>query len=104
MATLLRAAGYPGTAGGRGAMRGTPLANSPCLVIVSGANPRVAQQLFPLSGKYAAPILIIVSGRFRRGLARSAEPAHRLGVRRVLPKPFTRKELLSAVHELLDPS
>lgn len=104
MERWLGAAGYTVIAAGHGAMHAPPPANAPCLVIVSVANPRVAQQLFPLLGKYAAPILTIVSGRFRRGLAGSAEAAHRLGVGRVLPKPFTRKELLSAVHELLDPS
>jgi CheY-like chemotaxis protein len=50
---------------------------------------------------YAAPILLL-SGRFRRGLAGSAEAALRLGVKRVLPKPFTRNELLSAVAGSLD--
>jgi CheY-like chemotaxis protein len=43
----------------------------------------------------------VLSGRFRRGLARSAEAARRLGVEMVLPKPFTREELLSAVDEAL---
>src|SRR5258708_39662458 len=103
MERWLGAAGYTVIAAGHGAMHAPPPANAPCLVIVNVANPRVAQQLFPLLGKYAAPILI-VAGRFRRGRAGSAEAAQRLGVKRVLTKPFTRKELLSAVHESLDPS
>jgi hypothetical protein len=41
----------------------------------------------------------LLLARFRRGLAGSAEAARRLGVERVLPKPFTRNELLAAVRE-----
>ncbi|TMH29056.1 MAG: hypothetical protein E6H63_07665 [Betaproteobacteria bacterium] len=54
-----------------------------------------------LKGMYAAPILAL-SARFRRGLAGSVEAARRLGVEKVLPKPFTRKELLAAVRESVD--
>ncbi len=69
----------------------------PILVITDVPSPRRAQALIQsLQAVYAAPILAL-SGRFRRGLAGSAEAARRLGVRKVLPKPFTRKELLSAV-------
>jgi DNA-binding response OmpR family regulator len=75
---------------------------TPCrLVIANVASPRGARPLIEsLQAVYAAPILVL-SGRFRRGLAGSAEAARRLGVKKVLPKPFTRKELLSAVHEAL---
>jgi DNA-binding response OmpR family regulator len=74
---------------------------SPRLVIANVPSPRGAQALIQsLQAVYAAPILVL-SGRFRRGLAGSAEAARRLGVKKVLPKPFTRKELLSAVHESL---
>jgi DNA-binding response OmpR family regulator len=70
---------------------------APCLVIVDVPDPHRAQALIQsLQAVYAAPILVL-SGRFRRGLAGSAEAARRLGVKKVLPKPFTRKELLSAV-------
>ena len=65
-------------------------------------SPRGAQALIQsLQAVYAAPILVL-SGRFRRGLAGSAEAARRLGVKKVLPKPFTRKELLSAVAASLE--
>jgi len=95
-------AGYAVIAADQGAMRAPRRADAPCLVIVNVASPRGAQPLIrSLQAVYAAPILV-VSGRFRRGLAGSAEAAHRLGVRKVLPKPFTRKELLSAVHESLE--
>ena len=75
---------------------------SPRLVIADIPSPRAApSRIEALQALYAAPILVL-SGRFRRGLAGSAEAARRLGVRKVLPKPFTRKELLSAVDEMLE--
>jgi DNA-binding response OmpR family regulator len=73
----------------------------PRLVIADVPNPRRAQALIRSLEVYAAPILV-VSGRFRRGLAESAEAARRLGVKKVLPKPFTLKELLSAVAASLE--
>jgi DNA-binding response OmpR family regulator len=74
----------------------------PCLVIVDVPSPRVAQPLIKsLQSAYAAPILVL-SGLFRPGLAESAHAARQLGVKKVLPKPFTRKELLSAVAEALE--
>ena len=75
---------------------------TPRLVIANVPSPRGAQALIEsLQAVYAAPILVL-SGRFRRGLAGSAEAARRLGVKKVLPKPFTRKELLSAVTASLE--
>jgi len=35
-------------------------------------------------------------------LAGSADAARRLGVKKVLPKPFTRKELLAAMRESVE--
>ena len=79
-------------------------ADTPCLVIVNVASPRAAQPLIQsLQAVYAAPVLVL-SARFRRGLGNSMDVAHRLGVRQVLPKPFTRKELLSAVREAIGDS
>jgi DNA-binding response OmpR family regulator len=79
--------------------RAKPRGEAPRLVIANVASPRGAQPLIDsLRAVYAAPILIL-SARFRRGLEGSAEAAQRLGVRRVLPKPFTREEFLSAVRE-----
>jgi DNA-binding response OmpR family regulator len=73
----------------------------PRLVVVNVASPRGGQPLIDaLRQVYAAPILVL-SGRFRRGLEGSAEAARRLGVRKVLPIPFTREELLAAVDESL---
>ena len=69
----------------------------PTLVIADVPSARGAQSLIrSLQAVYAAPILAL-SGRFRRGLAESKEAARRLGVSGVLPKPFTRKDLLAAV-------
>lgn len=64
--------------------------------------PRVSgfQVAESLGERNSAPVLAI-SARFRRGLGSSAATARRLGVHRVLPKPFTREELLEAVAESL---
>jgi CheY-like chemotaxis protein len=77
-------------------------AQPPRLVIADVPSPRSAQAVIDaLRAVYAAPILAL-SGSFRRGLAGSSEAARRLGVRKVLPIPFTRKDLLSAVEEALE--
>lgn len=76
----------------------------PVLVIANFSRPRDAQtRIQLLQASYGAPILAI-SARFRRGLGTSDETARRLGVQKVLPKPFTRKELLSTVRELIEGS
>jgi len=73
----------------------------PVLVVADVPEPQAAAALIrSLQAVYAAPILAL-SARFRRGLAGSTGAAHRLGVKKVLPKPFTRKELLAAVRESL---
>lgn len=72
---------------------------APALVIANVASPRGADGLIrSLHSVYAAPVLVL-SARFRRGLGASTDVARRLGVTQVLPKPFTRKELLTAVRE-----
>ena len=74
----------------------------PALVVADVPDPESAElQIRSLQQEYAAPILLL-SARFRRGLAGSAEAARRLGVEKVLPKPFTRKELLAAVRESVE--
>ena len=75
----------------------TTVEEPPHLVIIDLPRSRGAQALIQsLKAVYAAPILVL-SGRFRRGLAGSADAARRLGVKKVLPIPFTREELLAAV-------
>jgi DNA-binding response OmpR family regulator len=77
-------------------------ARAPSLVIANVADPQTAgPAIESLHEVYAGPILVL-SARFCRGLAGSAEAARRLGVDKVLPKPFTRKELLFAVREALE--
>ena len=73
----------------------------PALVIADVPDPQSAEALIRSLREYAAPVLVL-SARFRRGLAGSAEAARRLGVKKVLPKPFTRKELLAAVRESVE--
>ncbi len=90
----LHEAGYLVAAAGAGDTK-------PLLVIADVPEPQAADALVRSLRAYAAPILVI-SARFRRGLAGSVEAARRLGVKKVLPKPFTRKELLAAVRESVD--
>jgi CheY-like chemotaxis protein len=73
----------------------------PKLVIKDISDPGSAgNTIEALQAAYAAPILAL-SARFRRGLGTSSEPARRLHVAKVLPKPFTRQQLLRAVRETL---
>ena len=73
----------------------------PRLVITDISEPGSAgDTIEALHAAYAAPILAL-SARFRRGLSGSGEPAQRLHVEKVLPKPFTRQQLLRAVRETL---
>jgi len=87
------------------AVAGVPVKERPVrLVIVNISSPRGVDGLIQsLQASYMAPILVI-SARFRRGLEGSADVARQLGVRKVLPKPFTRAELLVAVHESIQDS
>ena|SRR5690349_4874094 len=73
---------------------------TPALVIADAPDPRSAETLIRSLQEYAAPIMIL-SARFRRGLAGSTEAARRLGVKRVLPKPFTRREFMTALRDAL---
>jgi CheY-like chemotaxis protein len=80
---------------------GPAASGRPCLVIADIASPRRSEATIrSLQALYPAPILAI-SARFRRGLEGSAEAARRLGVTHVLPKPFTRGDLLDAVSDCL---
>jgi DNA-binding response OmpR family regulator len=77
----------------------TKLRVMPRLVIADLSDPGMARAtISSLQAAYSAPILAL-SARFRRGLGGSSEAAHRLQVGKVLPKPFTREELLHAVEQ-----
>jgi DNA-binding response OmpR family regulator len=101
LAGWLREAGYdvitgPADGGPTGAETWVP-----ALVILNVPHPRDASALIrALETKHAAPILV-VSARLQRGIARSADAARRFGVAAVLPKPFTRTELLESVAKAL---
>ena len=72
----------------------------PQLVIADVPVPRSSDKLIKhLRDVYAGPILI-VSARLRRGTSNGV--ARRLGVRKLLAKPFTRSELLMAVIQSMD--
>ena len=74
----------------------------PHLVIIDVPTPRSAEKIIKsIREVHASPILLL-SARFRRGTNSSISVAQQLGVRNVLPKPFTRDELLSAVGESID--
>lgn len=71
------------------------------LVIADVPNPAKADAaLRALRVRYGAPILAI-SGLFRREPRASTGTACRLGVAKVLPKPFSCEEFLWAVRECL---
>ena len=70
---------------------------APVLLIADVSTPRLAHaRVRDLQSVWAAPILL-VSGRFSRGVGECRQVANSLGVRTVLAKPFTREELLAAV-------
>jgi len=76
----------------------------PQLVIADVSNPGSAgATIGALRAAYSVPILSLTA-LFRRGLGGSEEAARRLDVCKVLPKPFTRAELLAAVSESIDRS
>jgi len=83
-------------------LQSLPHVVGPDLVIVDVPAPRSAERIIKsVRAVFASPILLL-SARFRRGTGSSSNVARQLGVRKVLPKPFTRGELLSAVGESID--
>jgi DNA-binding response OmpR family regulator len=59
---------------------------------------RAVQRVYP-----GTPI-IAISGQFRPGLSSSCAAARELGAWRLLPKPFSREDLLSAVRAIITAS
>ena len=77
------------------------ISRPPSLIIANVSHPRDCEALVcPLIDRYRAPV-ILISALFRRGLEASVEAARRFRVPKVLPKPFSREELLAAVEEVI---
>ena len=76
------------------------------LVIVNVYMPRGegANRLRAVRAAYPETPLIAISGQFRSGLGGSSTAAEALGVRQVIAKPFTRRDLLAAVHGVIGPA
>jgi DNA-binding response OmpR family regulator len=75
------------------------------LVIVDVYRPRHegAKRLSAVKAAHPGAPLIAISGQFRPGLVGSCAAADALGVRQVIAKPFSRRELLAAVHGVIGP-
>ena len=76
------------------------------LVIVDVYMPRHegAEKLRAVRAAHPDAPLIAISGQFLPGLAGSCTAAEALGVRQVIAKPFSRRELLAAVHDVIGPA
>ena len=76
------------------------------LVIVDVYMPRHegANRLRAVKAAYPETPLIAISGQFRSGLVGSCTAAAALGVRQVIAKPFTRRDLLAAVYSVVGPA
>jgi CheY-like chemotaxis protein len=76
------------------------------LVIVDVYMPRHegASRLRAVKAAYPETPLIAISGQFRPGLFGACTAAATLGVRQVIAKPFTRRDLLAAVHGVIGPA
>ena len=76
------------------------------LVIVDVYMPRHegANRLRAVKTAYPETPLIAISGQFRSGLFGSCTTAATLGVRQVIAKPFTRRDLIAAVHGVIGPA
>ena len=74
----------------------------PELIIIDVPTPRSAEKTVKAIKEVRASPILLLSARFRRSTGSSISVAQQLGVRNVLPKPFTRDELLSAVSESID--
>ena len=73
------------------------------LIIVDVYMPRRegATTLRAVKAAHPKTPLIAISGQFRAGLVGSSSAADALGVRQVIAKPFTRRDLLTAVRGVI---
>ena len=80
--------------------------DTPDAVIVDVYMPRHegANRLRAVKATYPETPLIAISGQFQSGLAGSCAAANALGVRQVIAKPFTRRDLIAAVHRVIGPA
>jgi CheY-like chemotaxis protein len=80
--------------------------DKPDLVIVDVYMPRHegAKRLREVKAAHPQAPLIAISGQFRPGLAGSCGTAEALGVRQVIAKPFSQRDLLAAVHGVIGPA
>jgi CheY-like chemotaxis protein len=76
------------------------------LVIVDVNRPRHegADRLRSVKAAHPETPLIAISGQFRPGLAGACTTADALGVRQVVAKPFSKRDLLAAVHGVIGPA
>jgi CheY-like chemotaxis protein len=76
------------------------------LIIVDVYMPRHAgaTTLHAVKAAHPKTPLIAISGQFRAGLVGSSTAADALGVRQVVAKPFTRRDLLTAVRRVIGPA
>ena len=99
----LNAAGYSVRAAAPGDVDASDSAD---LVIVDVYMPRHegARRLRAMKVTHPATPLIAISGQFRLGLGGSCTAAEALGVQQVIAKPFSRRDLLAAVHSVIGPA
>jgi CheY-like chemotaxis protein len=63
-----------------------------------------AKRLRAVKAAHPETPLVAISGQFRLGLVGSCTAADALGVRQVIAKPFSRRDLLAAVHSVIGPA
>ena len=88
------------------ALRATPVAERADLVIVDVYMPRKvgADMVHAAQRAHRGAPVIAISGQFRPGLGRSRAAAQALGAQHIIPKPFSREELLAAVRLVIGPA
>jgi len=74
------------------------------VLIADVPSPREAAEPVRLLRSMHKGSIVLVSARLRGGIGRSRELARQLGVGAMLPKPFTRQELLAVVNEAMRPT
>jgi len=83
-----------------------PVRDKADLAIVDVYMPRHegTNRLRAVKAAYPETPLIAISGQFRPGLVGPCTTAAALGVREVIAKPFTRRDLLAAVYSVIGPA